>query len=57
MKEIFIEKMDAFTYRERIANDNPVILIPVGTVEQHGPHMPLSVDQLLPKKMSELVAK
>ncbi len=57
MKEVFIEKMDAFAYRERIANDDPVILIPVGTVEQHGPHMPLSVDQLLPKKMSELVAK
>lgn len=54
--EVNVTRMDAFTYRERIAEDGAVLLIPLGTVEQHGPHLPLIVDQLLPTKMSELVA-
>lgn len=32
------------------------MLIPVGAVEQHGPHMPLAVDALLATKMAELLA-
>jgi creatinine amidohydrolase len=34
-----------------------VILLPVGSTEQHGPHLPLSVDQILPTKLAELVAE
>lgn len=55
MSEVNITKMDAFTYRSRLA-DKPVVLIPVGSIEQHAAHMPLSVDCLLPGKISELVA-
>ena len=31
--------------RERVKQD-PLVVIPVGTTEQHGPHLPLSVDHL-----------
>lgn len=55
MSEVNITKMDAFTYRERIAK-KPVVLIPVGSIEQHAAHMPLFVDCLLPGKISEIVA-
>ena len=51
-----ITRLDAFTYRELIKND-PIMLIPVGAVEQHGPHMPLGVDMMLSTKMAELVAE
>ncbi|MDO4887190.1 MAG: creatininase [Actinomycetaceae bacterium] len=48
--------MDAFQYRERVA-ENPVVIIPVGSLEQHGPHMPLCVDELLSGDMAEAVAR
>lgn len=51
-----ITRLDAFTYR-KIIQDDPVMLIPVGAIEQHGPHMPLGVDMMLSTKMTELVAE
>ncbi len=56
-RETNITRLDAFTYRELIENGDAVVLIPVGSVEQHGPHMPLGVDMLLATKMSELTAE
>lgn len=29
---------------EALARDRPVVIVPVGSVEQHGPHLPLDVD-------------
>ncbi|MCU1679099.1 MAG: mftE [Frankiales bacterium] len=29
---------------ERLADDNSILLIPVGATEQHGPHLPVSTD-------------
>lgn len=55
--EVNITKLDAFTYRERIAGGDAIVLIPVGSIEQHGPHMPLGTDALLSTKMAELVAE
>ncbi|MFD1507133.1 creatininase [Georgenia yuyongxinii] len=55
-RSVFMEDLDAFTYRERVADGAPV-LIPVGSIEQHGPHMPLSVDVLLSKAMAGAVAE
>ena len=55
-RERNITRLDAFTYR-KIIQDDPVMLIPVGAIEQHGPHMPLGVDMMLSTKMAELVAE
>ncbi len=55
-KEVNITRLDAETYRERIAGGDATVLIPVGSVEQHGSHMPLGVDMMLSTKMAELVA-
>ena len=38
-KSVYMEEMDAFTYREKLAGD-AVAFIPVGALEQHGSHMP-----------------
>jgi creatinine amidohydrolase len=32
---------------EEIVPRNPVLLIPIGTVEQHGPHMPVNADNMV----------
>src|SRR5690242_3940989 len=29
---------------EELRRDRPVVIVPVGSVEQHGPHLPLDVD-------------
>jgi len=56
MAEVNITRLDAFTYREAIAGGDAIMLIPVGSVEQHGAHMPLGTDMVLSTKMSELTA-
>lgn len=42
-------------YGDRIKES--VIFLPVGSTEQHGPHMPLGVDVILPTRLAELTAE
>lgn len=35
---------------------NPVVFIPTGALEQHGPHLPMSVDYLLPSAIAREIA-
>lgn len=53
---VYMEELDAFTYSEQIAAGAPV-LIPVGSIEQHGPHMPLHVDSLLSRTIAGETAR
>ena len=55
LKTVYMEELDAFTYREVIAAGAP-ILVPVGSIEQHGPHMSMNVDALLARDMAGAVA-
>lgn len=34
----------------------PVVILPTGSLEQHGPHLPLGTDRLLPERLAERVA-
>ena len=47
MAEIHMSRMSWTQYRDRIALDNPPVFLPVGALEQHGPHLPLGTDALL----------
>ena len=42
---------------EQAIRDNRVLLFPVGAYEQHGPHLPLCVDTVLPTGILERVAE
>lgn len=42
-------------YAERLER-NPVVFVPCGALEQHGPHLPLATDALLSAAVSETVA-
>jgi creatinine amidohydrolase len=53
---VLMEELDAFTYRDRIQRGAPVI-VPVGAIEQHGPHLPLHTDVVLAKAMSRRLAE
>lgn len=55
-KTVFIEQMKWTDYAARIA-DNPVIFLPVGALEQHGPHLPMNCDVIIPRAISAAVAE
>jgi len=44
---LHMNEMSWIAYRDRIVRDNPPIFLPVGALEQHGPHLPLGTDALL----------
>ena len=53
---VYMEEMDAFTYREKLARD-AVVFVPVGALEQHGSHMAMCVDAALTKAMAGATAE
>ncbi|MEO8222901.1 MAG: creatininase [Specibacter sp.] len=55
-KSVFLEDMDAFAYREALASGDATVLIPVGSLEQHGPHLPLGTDTILATRFADGVA-
>ncbi|WP_203595434.1 creatininase [Salipiger sp. PrR002] len=36
---------------------NPVVFLPTGALEQHGPHLPMGVDHMLPLAIAEEIAR
>ncbi|MHA1438819.1 MAG: creatininase family protein [Promethearchaeota archaeon] len=44
-------------FKEEINQENSTILIPVGCLEEHGPHLPLNCDCVIGEKICEYVAK
>ncbi len=51
-------KMQEMTWMdfEKI-KDSSIVIIPVGSTEQHGPHLPLSTDVIISTKLSEMIAE
>lgn len=43
-------------YQARIQAENPFVLLPIGALEQHGPHLPMGTDHLVPYAISRAVA-
>jgi creatinine amidohydrolase len=50
-----IDLMSWTTYRDRLAEDLAIFL-PVGALEQHGPHLPMGCDAILAEAMAARVA-
>ncbi|WP_062227924.1 creatininase [Aureimonas frigidaquae] len=43
-------------FAERLPS-NPIVLLPIGSTEQHGPHLPLATDAILPEEIALRVAE
>lgn len=52
-----LEHMDWQTYAEKVKDGKAIIMLPVGAIEQHGPHMSMNPDVLIPTAISEGVAR
>ncbi|MBO4289746.1 MAG: creatininase family protein [Lachnospiraceae bacterium] len=51
---MFLEHMNYLQVEEYLAHDD-TILIPIGSLENHGKHMPLGTDTLIPNKIAQLI--
>ena len=40
-----------------LADGNPIVIVPVGSTEQHGPHLPVQVDSLLVAEVAKRAAE
>jgi creatinine amidohydrolase len=49
------EHMTWMEYRDKVGSCT--VVLPVGSTEQHGPHLPLNVDVIIPTSLSEMVAE
>src|ERR1700733_6464866 len=47
MAEVHMNRMSWLQYRERVSTTNAPVFLPVGALEQHGPHLPLGTDAML----------
>jgi creatinine amidohydrolase len=57
MSNVRIDQLTWVEYDERVRRDSPVVFLPVGALEQHGPHLPMNCDEVIPRRISEEVAR
>lgn len=55
MGTVFMQEMTWQDFNER--KDDAIAILPVGSTEQHGPMLPLSVDAIISTGLAEMVAK
>ncbi len=51
------KKMVQITWQEYDAQKDRVLILPAGSIEQHGPHLPLCVDTVIAERFAELLAE
>ena len=56
-QRVLIEEMTWTEYDARVRTENPLVILPVGSLEQHGPHTPLATDTIIPTAISVAVAE
>jgi len=50
-----LEELSSVEFKKRVAKD-PIVFIPVGATEAHGPHLPLNTDSVQPEAMADILA-
>lgn len=56
-RTVFMSEMSWVEYRQRVETEGAVVLLPVGALEQHGPHLPLGTDAILATEMARRAAE
>lgn len=47
MNTVWMNQLSWVDYEARMRREQPVIFVPIGALEQHGPHLPLGTDAML----------
>jgi creatinine amidohydrolase len=53
---IHMQAMSWVEYARRVRQEDAIVILPVGSLEQHGPHLPMGTDALVPSALAERVA-
>jgi creatinine amidohydrolase len=53
----WLAEMTWMEFAHRVRDERPIVLVPIGATEQHGPHLPLSTDVILPQAVATAVAR
>ena len=56
MKKTLISEMSWYEFRDAMAM-NDLVIIPVGSVEEHGPHNPLGTDMILARELARRIGE
>ena len=56
MKETLMNRLTWMEYQERVRDEQAPVFLPVGALEQHGPHLPLGTDAILSAAVAQGVA-
>ena len=56
MVEVFWQNLRAPELKA-LSDDDAIVLVPVGSIEQHGPHLPVNVDALLATEVARRVSE
>ncbi len=57
MVNVMIDELAWTEYRRRVVEERQPVLLPLGALEQHGPHMSMNPDVIIPTAISEAVAR
>ena len=57
MEDIFLGEMNMAEVRAFFKKGGDTIIVPIGTTEQHGPHLPYLTDTLIPFEIAKRAAK
>lgn len=53
---MYLDELTMSEFKEKV-NENTVVILPIGAVEEHGPHLPLCTDSIQPEFIAEKVAE
>lgn len=56
-RSVRISELPWTIYHERVKGGEPVVFLPVGSLEQHGPHLPMNCDVIIPSVIAEGTAE
>jgi creatinine amidohydrolase len=54
---VCLAELDWIEYERHVHKTSPVVILPVGSLEQHGPHLPLCCDTIIPEQLSVRIAR
>ena len=56
-RRISLAEIDAHTFADWLQTGSGTVLVPVGALEQHGPHLPMGTDAILSRRIAEAAAE
>ncbi len=56
MASVRVAELPWTTYHDIVKDGGPVVFLPVGSLEQHGPHLPMNCDVVIPTVICERAA-